>query len=62
MRKIKSENDEKVAEIQRDISQKMLSMNNQFGRKQQKYKEIIEKLVNSLNVAKKMHQNGQNKL
>jgi hypothetical protein len=37
-------------------------MNNEFGRKEQTYKEIIEKLVNGLNSAKCLQQETQAKL
>ena len=37
-------------------------MNNDFGRKYQNYKEIIERLTKSLHASQKIHQNNHTKM
>lgn len=54
--------EEKIKQMQRLHNQELLAINNLFGRKEQQYKEVIEKLVNGLNSAQRMQQISQTKL
>jgi ATP-dependent protease Clp ATPase subunit len=54
--------EERMKQMQRDHNQELLAINNLFGRKEQQYKEVIEKLVNGLNSAQRIQQSSQTKL
>jgi hypothetical protein len=43
-------------EKERQHTQKLLAINNEHGRKEQSYKEVIERLMAALTMAQKKHQ------